>query len=238
MRFIFQHCLLVVHTFFHQYCSAWIPLTKKAVVLSYELLCPPSWIDKLIQGSSEMFRGWPRHFHEIWPNEVYFFNIGSLAVHTLLQSVLQCLDPIHQKSHLQQIWCQPMNFTVHPHISYIFFFYCYLFIFMVLRTKTIFCYVHSMFAFLLSFFFWLFFFFFLCTLFVCLFLPSLLLSFLVCLFIPSFLSSVFPCLFVYSFLPFFCLSSHEVVWHVTNKISHWLVATFATLNSLFSLHPL
>ena len=38
-----------------------------------------------------------------------FFQIVSFVVNTLLQSVLQCLDPIGQKINQQQIWRHPMN---------------------------------------------------------------------------------------------------------------------------------
>ena len=41
----------------------------------------------------------------------------SLAVHTLLPLMLQCLDPIGKKSHQQQIWRQPMNFSPNPRIG-------------------------------------------------------------------------------------------------------------------------
>ena len=46
----------------------------------------------------------------------FIFQRSAPCTHTLLLSVLQCLDPINQKSHQQQIWCHHMNFSAHPHI--------------------------------------------------------------------------------------------------------------------------
>ena len=52
-----------------------------------------------------------------------FFNIVFLVFHTLFTSVLQCLDPISQKSQQQYIWCQPINFSAYPRI-YIYIYTC------------------------------------------------------------------------------------------------------------------
>ena len=49
-----------------------------------------------------------------------FLNIVPQAVCTLLSSVLQCLDPIGQKSHQQQIWSH-MKFSANPRKC---FFFC------------------------------------------------------------------------------------------------------------------
>ena len=47
--------------------------------------------------------GWPRYSHRMLANEVLFFNIVSLAVHTLLYE-LQWLDLIDQKYHEISLW--------------------------------------------------------------------------------------------------------------------------------------
>ena len=57
-----------------------------------------------------------------------FFNIVLLAVHTLLPSEFQCLDPIGLKYDPQQIWHQPMNFTAHPHMCMCLYIYIYIYI--------------------------------------------------------------------------------------------------------------
>ena len=57
---------------------------------------------------AEKFIAWSRYFHRMWPNEIYFSTVP-LAVHTL-QAVL---GSNKSKSHQQQIWCQPMNFSAH-----------------------------------------------------------------------------------------------------------------------------
>ena len=49
-----------------------------------------------IQGSAENFIGWPRYFHGMWLNELYFFSIVSFTVHSVISFVLQCLQPINK----------------------------------------------------------------------------------------------------------------------------------------------
>ena len=69
---------------------------------------------------------WKVHYpNGIWPNEIYFFYIVPLAVHTLLQLVFKCSDPIGPKSHQQQIWHCHINFTAQPSMYTYFHFYVY-----------------------------------------------------------------------------------------------------------------
>ena len=46
--------------------------------------------------SAEKFTGWWSYSHGMGPNEVYFSTV-TIVVHTLLPSVLLCLDPIGKK---------------------------------------------------------------------------------------------------------------------------------------------
>ena len=46
-----------------------------------------------IQDFAEKFLGWPRYSLEMWPYQVFVFNMVSLVIHIFLSSVLQCLDP-------------------------------------------------------------------------------------------------------------------------------------------------
>ena len=65
---------------------------------------------------NDKFIGWPIYAHTMWANEIYIFNIVPLPliiVHTVLPSVLQCLDHIDKKIHEHQIWRHKMNFSAH-----------------------------------------------------------------------------------------------------------------------------
>ena len=58
---------------------------------------------------------------------MFIFKIDTLVVHTFLQFVLQCLVPIGQKSHQQQVYCHHLNFSVHScRINY-YLYFCHLF---------------------------------------------------------------------------------------------------------------
>ena len=66
-----------------------------------------------IWGLDEKLTGSRKYSHWIWPNKI-FFNMVPLAVHTLLKSVLQCLNPIGQKISSSQRWHHHINFSTHP----------------------------------------------------------------------------------------------------------------------------
>ena len=74
------------------------------------------YIHIYIWGSAEKLIGSPRYPNKMGSNEINFFNIVSLAVHTHLPRVFQCLDPIGQKSHPQHIWRHHIYFFLSLYI--------------------------------------------------------------------------------------------------------------------------
>ena len=86
---------------FHIYISY-----KKSDSISYIYM----YIHTHTQWSAEKFIGWLSWNVTKW---CLFFNIVPFAVHTLLPSVLQYLDPIDQKNYEQQIQHPHMNFSTH-----------------------------------------------------------------------------------------------------------------------------